>query len=161
MALKPDTAAATPEEWDAIEGVAPPRMPSPLIGREAQKASFLDAYGAGRLHHAWALIGPRGVGKATFAYAAARFLLAGPPAPGTTEAASLKDFASVPGVEASGRLIAVGAHPGLFVLRRLVNEKTKRPKAAISVEDVREMIGFFRLSAADGGWRVAIEEAAD
>ena len=33
--------------------------------------------------------------------------------------------------------------------------------AAIGVEEVRELKGFFQLSATDGGWRVAIVDAAD
>ena len=35
------------------------------------------AYGSGRMHHAWLLSGPMGVGKATLAWRIARFLLAG------------------------------------------------------------------------------------
>jgi DNA polymerase-3 subunit delta' len=44
-------------------------------GGEAVEGAFLDALGRGRLHHAWLLCGPEGVGKATFAYRAARRLM--------------------------------------------------------------------------------------
>ena len=65
-------------EPDRIEGAPHPRDTLRLIGQEAAEAAFLDAYGTGRLHHAWLLTGPRGVGKATLASRIARFLLATP-----------------------------------------------------------------------------------
>ncbi len=49
-----------------------------LIGHEAAEQAFLKAFSAGRLPHAWLISGPQGVGKATFAYRIARFLLAQP-----------------------------------------------------------------------------------
>jgi DNA polymerase-3 subunit delta' len=47
-----------------------------LIGHDAQADAFLAAMRGERLHHAWLLTGPRGVGKASFAKAAALRLLA-------------------------------------------------------------------------------------
>ena len=58
-----------------------PRDVFVLEGQDAAQAAFEDARGRGRLHHAWLLTGPEGVGKATFAYRAARRLLGAPPAP--------------------------------------------------------------------------------
>src|SRR4051812_49362090 len=49
-----------------------------LIGHEAAEQTFLKAFDSGRLPHAWLISGPQGVGKATFAYRIARFLLAQP-----------------------------------------------------------------------------------
>lgn len=53
-----------------------------LLGHDAQVDSFLSAMRGERLHHGWLLTGPRGLGKASFAKAAALRLLAeaaGPP----------------------------------------------------------------------------------
>lgn len=47
-----------------------------LIGHDAQAEAFLAAMRGQRLHHAWLLTGPKGVGKASFARAAALRLLA-------------------------------------------------------------------------------------
>jgi DNA polymerase-3 subunit delta' len=47
-----------------------------LLGHDAQAAAFLAAMRSTRLHHAWLLTGPRGLGKASFARAAALRLLA-------------------------------------------------------------------------------------
>jgi DNA polymerase-3 subunit delta' len=52
-----------------------PRLTDRLFGHEAAEDLFLSAFNAGSLHHAWLLMGERGIGKATFAYRAARFLL--------------------------------------------------------------------------------------
>src|SRR4029453_2957216 len=49
-----------------------------LIGHEAGEQGFLKAFAAGRLPDAWLVSGPQGVGKATFAYRIARFLLSQP-----------------------------------------------------------------------------------
>ena len=73
---------------------------------------FLSAFKAGALHHAWLLTGERGIGKATFAYRAARFLLSQGQAAPARETSSLAISASHP----VARQIAAGAHPSLFVL---------------------------------------------
>ena len=46
---------------------------------EGPETAFAAALASGRLHHAWLLTGPEGVGKATFAYRAARRLLGAAP----------------------------------------------------------------------------------
>ena len=58
-----------------------PREVFDLVGHEAAEAAFEASRARGRLHHAWLLIGPEGVGKATFAYRAARRLLGAPEDP--------------------------------------------------------------------------------
>ena len=55
----------------------PPWRSERLLGHEAAEQTLLAAFGTGRLHHAWLLAGPRGIGKATLAWRFARFLLAG------------------------------------------------------------------------------------
>jgi DNA polymerase-3 subunit delta' len=47
-----------------------------LVGHDNQAETFLTAMRSIRLHHAWLLTGPRGLGKASFAKAAALRLLA-------------------------------------------------------------------------------------
>ena len=46
-----------------------------LIGHEAAEERFLSAWQSGRLPHGWLITGPRGIGKATFAFRVARFVL--------------------------------------------------------------------------------------
>src|SRR5690606_13237608 len=74
--------ARSPRACRAMPEAPPhPREVFDLIGHEASEAEFEDARARGRLHHAWLLTGPEGVGKATFAYRAARRLLGAAPEP--------------------------------------------------------------------------------
>src|SRR4029077_2410067 len=68
--------AAPVEEPDRLEGFSSPREVDRLFGHDAARAEFGDALISGRLHHAWLLVGPEGVGKATLAYHLARDVLA-------------------------------------------------------------------------------------
>jgi len=127
-----------------------------LVGHEAAKRRMLEAVSSGRLHHAWLLSGPRGIGKATLAYRFARFLLAYPERVGETV-----DNLAVPADHPVFHHVAAHAHPDLFVLEREIDPKTGRARAIINVEDVRKTIHFLSMTAAEGGWRVAIIDAAD
>lgn len=49
---------------------------SPLAGHDHAWEAWRSALASSRMHHAWILAGPRGVGKGTFARAAARELVA-------------------------------------------------------------------------------------
>ncbi len=55
----------------------PPWRNDRLVGHEQAEQTMLAAQQSGRLHHAWLMTGPRGIGKATLAWRFARFLLAG------------------------------------------------------------------------------------
>ncbi|MGH6622308.1 MAG: DNA polymerase III subunit delta', partial [Alphaproteobacteria bacterium] len=61
---------------DEEEDPFAPRRNLNLVGQEAAERTVLDAWNAGSMPHAWLNTGPRGVGKATFAYRIARFALA-------------------------------------------------------------------------------------
>lgn len=63
-----------------------PRENPELFGQEDAEQELVAAWTAGRLHHAWLLTGPRGVGKATLAHRFARFLLARGNSPGSGDA---------------------------------------------------------------------------
>ncbi|MDQ2090101.1 DNA polymerase III subunit delta' [Marimonas arenosa] len=153
-----------PPEPDRIEGAPHPRETRRLIGQGAARAAFLEAYKSGRLHHAWLLTGPRGVGKATLAWEIARFLLATPEG---EEGGLFEDTPPVPSSleidpdHPVARRIMAGSEPGLKLIRRTPNPNTGRLRDVISVDDIRQLTPFLSLSAAEGGWRVVIVDAAD
>ncbi len=148
-------------EPDRIEGAPHPRETVNLYGHEAAQAEFLSAFNSGRLHHGWMITGPRGVGKATLAWKLARFLLATPEDDGGMFAPEKPDTLDIDADHPVARRMRALAEPRLFLLRRPWDEKTSRLRQEITVGEVREMKSFFSLSAADGGRRVAIIDAAD
>jgi DNA polymerase-3 subunit delta' len=152
----------TPEDWIM------PRARSMLIEHDDCEREFLDAYNSQTLHHAWLLCGPRGIGKATFAYRAAKFLfaekLADTQSQGFLEdnethekAYSLRIEENHPSV----RQVTVGSHPDLTVLSKRLNPNTKKPTTTIPVDDVRKAIASLASTSATGGWRVVIIDAID
>jgi DNA polymerase III subunit delta' len=151
-------------EPDRLDGTPHPRDTVQLYGQAGAEARFLEAYNAGRLHHAWLLTGPKGVGKATLAWRIARFLL-------TEEKAETGMFGDMPDAKPERldvrvdhpvlQRILAGSEPRLFRITRSVEEKSKRLRDVIVVDDVRKLGHFLSMSAAEGGRRVVILDAAD
>ncbi len=127
-----------------------PRENALLFGHAAAEAALLEAMRSGRLHHAWLITGPDGVGKATLAFRFARRLLAG----GT---ASLEMDA----VQPVFRRVAAAGHADLLTVEREWDDKKKRMKKNISAETARSIPGFLHLTPAEGGWRVVIVDGAE
>ncbi len=146
-------------EIDALDGLPQPRQRGDLIDQVAAEATLLDAYRSGRIHHAWILGGPKGVGKATLAFRFARFVLAhpDPKAPDVVAARDLRVDMESP----VARRIAGGSHMDLLHLRRPWDEKAKRFKTELPIDEIRRTVGFFGSTAGEGGWRIAIVDAAD
>ena len=98
-----------------------------LLGHDAQIAAFLGAMRGERLHHAWLLTGPRGVGKASFARAAALRLLAeaAGPAPGG-------QGLDVDPEHRIARLFAARSHPDFRLVER---EVWKKPDEILPLDD--------------------------
>jgi DNA polymerase III subunit delta' len=138
----------------------PPWRSERLLGHEVAEKTMLAAHDSGRLHHAWLMAGPRGIGKATLAWRFARFLLCGQQQGGLFgggAAAGLDVSADAPGRS----LVDARSHPDLFHLRRTLNPDTGRMRAEIAVDDVRELGAFMHMTPAMGQWRVAIVDSAD
>ncbi len=129
-----------------------PRENPCLLGHAAAEAVTDEAIRAGRIHHAWLLTGPEGIGKATLAYRFARRLLAGPNAP----AASVNDPASP-----VFRRVAAGTHADLLTIEREWDDKRKRLRSEIVVDSARGVADFLRLTPAEGGWRLVIVDGAE
>jgi DNA polymerase-3 subunit delta' len=135
-----------------------PRANPLLLGHADAEATILDALRAGRMHHAWLITGPEGVGKATLAYRFARRLLAGRPAPNSL---APDDSLVLDPASPVFRRIAAASHADMLTIERVFNEKTKRMKTQIAVEDVRKINGFMSLTPAEGGWRVVVVDGAE
>ena len=129
-----------------------PRANPALLGHEAAEATLIEALRADRMHHAWLITGPDGVGKATLAFRFARRLLAGLP---SDNALALDPAHPV------FRRVAAGSHADLLTVERAYDEKRRRMRTQIAVEDVRKVGAFMSLTPAEGGWRVVVVDGAE
>jgi DNA polymerase-3 subunit delta' len=142
------------DEIPDIDGDQAPRFTKALIGHQSACQTMLQACQGARFPHAWLLSGPKGVGKASFAYLLARSLMAAKRPQDMGEFWQAQD-------SADGHLVETDAHPDMFVLKRRYNEKTDKFYADIPADDVRELKKSFSLSAARSGWRIAIVDSID
>lgn len=124
----------------------------PLSGHAEAQAEFLKARDSGRLHHAWIVEGPSGIGKARFVQRLASILLGASP---TTD-----DPAGAETDDPVMQKILASAHPDLKHVQREANEKGNL-RQDIAVDQIRDLNAFFSLKPALGGWRVGILDSLD
>jgi DNA polymerase-3 subunit delta' len=127
-----------------------------IFGQDRAVDQFAAAWATRKLHHAWLLAGPKGVGKASFARAAARRVL--------TDAAG--PASDLPGIASDDehpmvKLVQAGSHPDMRWLERVVNEKTGNLNRNIKVDQVRVLGEFVSLSTALSPWRVVVIDSID
>lgn len=144
----------TRSSHDDIDGVPPPAATPFLVGHAREWQELVAASRSDRMHHAWLLQGPRGIGKATLAFAFARHLV-GASWTGEGELSAVFDPD-----DAVVRQIASGAHPNVIHIQRGEADRGGGFKTQITVDEVRRLQGFFRATATPG-WRVAILDPAD
>jgi DNA polymerase-3 subunit delta' len=127
-----------------------------IVGQDRAVEQFSTAWASRKLHHAWLLAGPKGMGKATFAHAASRRVLA--------EAAG-PSFA-LPSIQTPDdhpivKLIEAGSHPDMRWLERLPRERGEGLARNISVAQIRDLGEFLGLTSALSLWRVAVIDTVD
>ena len=127
-----------------------------VLGHDPAVAEFRTAAEAGKLHHAWLLAGPQGVGKARFGEAAALWLLA------RASDTSLRgsDFA-VPPEHPIASLVSAGSHPDFKRLARLPKERSEELSRSISVDQVRSLQPLFATTPSLSPARVVLIDAVD
>ncbi|HET7577511.1 MAG TPA: DNA polymerase III subunit delta' [Sphingomicrobium sp.] len=127
-----------------------------ILGQDKAVEQFASAWATRKLHHAWLLAGPKGVGKASFAKAAARRVLAdaaGPPS-------------DLPGIGTDDehkivKLVRAGSHPDMRWLERLPKEKGEGLARDITIKQIRALGEFMGMTAALSPWRVAVIDSMD
>ncbi len=134
-----------------------------LVGVERQWAEMAAGLQSKRLHHGWLLVGPKGVGKASFAKLAAQSIIEGRP----------YDFPPDPGSR-QGQLIAARSHPDFRLVEREVwdgspprivpydRRKADDPVArSIRIAQIRALEPILSMPPSLAERRVMIIDAAD
>lgn len=128
-------------------------------GNDAAHAAFAAAMAGGALHHAWLFAGTEGIGKASFARAAALRLLAEGAAPGTWPPGF-----DVPAGDRTRALIAAGSHPDYRELARLPRDAEKPDQdlaRSITIAQVRTLQPLFATTPSMSPRRVVLIDAID
>ncbi|MBA3814042.1 MAG: DNA polymerase III subunit delta' [Alphaproteobacteria bacterium] len=115
-----------------------------LFGHQEARESFLKSMHSPRFSHAWIISGPFGIGKATFAFHMARYLLSG-----RTDGNTV--FSETDPLQ---RRMVAQSHGDLWTLAS--NEGKE-----IGVDAIRDLNVALNQTPAEGGWRVVIIDGAD
>jgi len=116
-------------------------MSPQLYGHEAPTAQLQSALSNGRLHHAYLLAGPKGLGKSAFARAWVPKLLEGG--------------------DQSDALLASGAHPDFMTLALEQDPKTGKQRRDITRDQVERLLEFLGKHAVLSKRKIVLIDAAD
>lgn len=152
---------------EAPAGMLPPRENPHFFGHDDLEEGILKLFNSGKMPHALIFAGAEGIGKQTFAFRLTRFLMTREVADPNQDAL----FCPEPQAEAANldvsfdnpvfRRIAAGGHSDIIVVDRKFDEDKGQFKASVEVDEIRKIAPFLRMTAGDGGWRVAIINDAD
>lgn len=138
-----------------------------LFGHDRAVAAFDAGLEEHRLHHAWLLAGPEGVGKASFGELAARRLLAERP-----DTPAPEGF-FVPDSHEAAKLMAAESHPDFRRLERLPRDKKEleKPRAErapdaerarnITIGQIRGLHALLDSTPSISRWRAVLVDAVD
>jgi len=128
-----------------------------IQGHDDFLADIATSLSAGRMHHAWLLTGPVGIGKASMARLAAAWLLSEGAQSGALFGMESPDI-KIDAEDAGTSLVLKGAHPDY----KIIAPQTEDNKSGqIKIDQIRELLPFMMHKPARGGWRVAIIDSMD
>ena len=97
-----------------------------FIGNDNIEQFMLNSINSRKLHHAYLFSGTKGIGKATFAYRAARYILSN----------ALKENMDIDKSKKVSKLIEKNSHPDFMVLEKDLDKE----KSIIEIDKVRKLI---------------------
>lgn len=143
----------------------------PLFGHREAIAAFRAALDSGRLHHAWLIAGPQGVGKGLFARLAARRTLAQAAGPFPTApeldleadhpTAKLFEAESHPDFRLLEREVWGGKAPNEYVVPKPERSGTEELARGIRVKQVRGLGPFLSVRPSLSHARAIVVDAAE
>ena len=148
-------------ESDRFDGLPHPRETRLLFGHLKAQNDFAKAIKNKKIHHAWLLTGPKGIGKATLAWKMAGYLLSLARKESiNSELTPFTNFIMQSNDPLFKRILAL-SEPKLQLIRKTWDPKTEKFRQSISIDDIRAIKQFFNLSSTDEGQRVVIIDSAD
>jgi len=139
----------------AAQTLAIPQSNTLLLSHQGIEQNLLELWHANRLPHTVIFSGLKGVGKATFAYRLARFILKN----SATNHSQTDDLpANTMNISPDDpvfRKVANGCHGDLLVITNSADKKI------ISVEETRKISSFLRQTSSEGGWQIVIIDNAE
>lgn len=168
-----DNENAAGEQLDSAvpkSSLLPPNASTSFFGSDDLEKHLLTLYNADRLPHGLIFSGIQGVGKSTFAYRFARFLLKESEKNDGAMGGGL--FGDSDDVAAESMSVAAddpifmqiesGAHLDFKLIEPDLKPNSTQRRDVIDVAQVRKLSDFMKLkSSRDGGWRVALIDDAD
>lgn len=148
--------------------ITPPNKTLNLIGHEAFETEFFSLWNQGNLPHAFLFTGQLGIGKATLAYRVARYVFnqnrrldGNIPVLDETMIPLSSININSDSKTAASRKVINKSHPNLFIIERTTSEQTKKMRQNITLDDVKGLDSFLRMTPNEDGWRIIIIDTVD
>ncbi len=160
------------DQFDQEKNILEPRKNPYLLGQERAEQILAANFIAQKLSHAWLLTGTKGIGKATLAYRFARYVLASGPlkrphlqpftvlGTNNTHEKSKASPLFIPTDNPTFQRVGANGHSD-FMAVETEFKKNKNSEGVISVDNIRKINSFLRLTAGEGGWQVIVIDSAD
>ncbi len=131
--------------------------PTAVIGHTNFIESLASSMANGRMHHAWLLTGPSGIGKASVAKLAAACLL--------SEEVNIRDLCDAEVVSFSvllddpgAKQVLNGAHPDYLAIAPTLDDNRS---GQIKIDQIRALVPFMAHKPARGRFRVTVIDSMD
>jgi DNA polymerase-3 subunit delta' len=131
--------------------------PTAVIGHAGFFKSLARSMQSGRMHHAWLLTGPSGIGKASVARLAAAWLLSEEVKTRNLFGGELAGF-SISLDDPGAKLVFNGAHPDYLAIVPVLDDNRS---GQIKIDQIRAMVPFMARKPARGKFRVTVIDSMD
>ena len=131
--------------------------PNSMCGHADFKTALASARSSERMHHAWLLTGPNGIGKASMAYMAAAWLLSDAEPAEALFGDVPTDF-SLDLNDPGAKQVLNGAHPDFMAI---YPREEDNKSGQIKIDQIRAMHPFMMHSPGRGKMRVAVIDSMD